>query len=80
MGFALVSKSLRSSQTMSRSSPRRFGFDRPARSAEILQCPYKAVTNEFVGWSISSPTDFRIVIGTSDNPQKNIVRVIYIDI
>ena len=41
---------------------------------------YSAAIDKFVGKKISSQTDFRIVIGTSNNPQNNIVRVIYIDI
>ena len=51
MDFARISKFLCSSQTMSGSQARRSGFDRPSRSAEILQCLYKAVTDtldEFV--------------------------------
>ena len=49
MDFAPLSKLLRSSQTIFRSYERRFGFDRPAGPATILQCPYNAVTDEFVG-------------------------------
>ena len=41
---------------------------------------YIAAIDKFVGKKISSQTDFRIVIGTSNNPRNNIVRVIYIDI
>ena len=51
MDFAPISKFLCSSQTMTGSQARRSGFDRPSRSAEILQCPYKAATatlDEFV--------------------------------
>ena len=53
----LLSKLLHSSQTISRSDARRFGFDRPAAPATILQCPYKAATDEFVGKAISVQTD-----------------------
>ena len=80
MDFASISKLLRSSQTISRSCSRRFGLDRPPGPSAILLCPYSAAIDEFVGYAISSQKDFRIVIGTSNNPQDNIVRVIYIDI
>ena len=78
MDFAPISKFLCSSQTMSGSQARRSGFDRPSRSAEILQCPYKAATNtldEFVDiGERSGQASTTAEFSASNYPRNDVVR------